>query len=85
VTKGLRMLFGGGCKYYEKVQNHGNMAISGMFCMSTGRDCVTPMTLYKSTTGCMYQSWCEGSPDGASKSGWFDMEEFTLWFKQVRV
>ncbi len=80
--------FAGGCKYYKKVQNHSKMAISAMFCMSAGGDCVPPMTLYKSTTGSVYQSWCEGGPDGAtyaaSKSGWFDMEKFTLWFRQVR-
>jgi hypothetical protein len=80
--------FSGGCKYFEKVQNHSKTTTSVMFCYSAAGDAVPPMTLYKSATGCIYQSWCEGGPDGstyaANKSGWFDMEKFNLWFKQVR-
>jgi hypothetical protein len=47
------------------------------------------MTVYKSGTGSLYQSWCEGGPEGsvyaANKSGYFDMEKFNLWFKKVGV
>jgi len=46
------------------------------------------MTVYKSGTGCVYQSWCEGGPQGsvyaANKSGYFDMDKFNTWFKEVR-
>jgi hypothetical protein len=79
--------FGGDCKYYEKIQNHSKTAISGMFCISAQGASLPPMILYKSTTGSVYASWCEGGPDGATyaanKSGWFDMDKFTLWFKEV--
>lgn len=48
-----------------------------------------PMTVYKSINGVVYQNWCEGGPEGAtyaaSKSGWFDMEKFNVWFKQVFI
>ena len=47
------------------------------------------MTVYKSGTGSVYQSWCEGGPDGsvyaANKSGYFDMDKFQQWFKEVGV
>jgi hypothetical protein len=79
--------FGGGCKYYEKIQNHSKTAVSGMFCISAEGASLPPMILYKSTTGSVYSSWCEGGPDGATyaanKSGWFDMDKFTLWFKKI--
>ncbi len=52
-------------------------------------DFVPPMTVYKSGTGSVYQSWCEGGPDGATyaatKTGWFDMDKFNQWIKQVPV
>jgi hypothetical protein len=45
------------------------------------------MTVYKSGTGSVYSSWCEGGPAGAvyaaNKSGYFDMEKFIQWFKEV--
>ncbi len=52
-------------------------------------DLVPPMTLHKSGTGSVYQSWCEGGPDGATyaatKNGWFDADKFNQWVKQVPV
>jgi hypothetical protein len=46
-----------------------------------------PMTVYKSANGTFFTSWCEGGPPGATyagnKSGWFDMEKFNAWFKEV--
>jgi hypothetical protein len=48
-----------------------------------------PMTVYKSANGSFFTSWCEGGPPGATfaanKSGWFDMEQFNIWFKQVNA
>ncbi len=48
-----------------------------------------PMVVYKSTTGVVYQSWCEGGPDGtayaATKNGWFNMDKFNQWFKQAGI
>jgi len=47
------------------------------------------MTVYKSGTGSVYSSWCEGGPDGAvyaaNKSGYFDMDIFIQWFKEVSL
>ncbi len=48
--------FGGGCKYYEKIQNHSKTAISGMFCIRAEGGSLPPMILYKSTTGSV-QRW----------------------------
>lgn len=79
--------FGGGCKYFEQVQNHSKVAFSVMFCCSAAGHMLPPMVVYKSGTGCVYQTWCEGGPEGATyaanKSGWFDMQKFNQWFKQV--
>jgi hypothetical protein len=81
--------FGTSCKYYEKVQNHSKTTISVMACISAGGDSIPPMTLYKSATGSVYQSWCEGGPEdatyAANQSGWYDMEKFSQWFKEVSL
>jgi transposase-like protein len=79
--------FGGGCKYFEQVQNHSKVTVSVMMAGNADGELMPPMTVFKSSTGSVYQSWCEGGPDGATyaatKSGWFDMEKFNQWFKQV--
>jgi hypothetical protein len=81
--------FGGSCKFYEKVRNHSKTTVSVMFCVNGDGAILPPMTVYKSATGCVYSSWCEGGPENAvyaaTKSGWFDMEMFNKWFKQVCV
>jgi hypothetical protein len=45
------------------------------------------MTVYKSANSSFFTSWCEGGPPGATyaanKSGWFDMEKFNSWFREV--
>lgn len=79
--------FADGQKYYEQVMNHSKVGYSIMFCCSAAGQMLPPMVVYKSGTGSVYASWCEGGPDGttyaASKSGWFDMNKFNQWFTQV--
>jgi hypothetical protein len=45
------------------------------------------MVVYKSATGIVYTNWCEGGPAGAAygatKSGWFDRDQFNQWFRKV--
>jgi hypothetical protein len=81
--------FAGNSKYYEQVRNHSKTSISIMFCCSAAGKMLPPMVVYKSGTGAVYQSWCEGGPAGttyaASKNGWFDMSKFNQWFKEARV
>jgi hypothetical protein len=60
-----------------------------MFCCCADGTMLPPMVVYKSTTGVVYQSWCEGGPDGttyaATKNGWFNMDKFNQWFKQAGI
>jgi hypothetical protein len=81
--------FGGGCKYFEQIRNHSKVTVSVLIAGNAAGDFVPPMTVYKSGTGSVYQSWCEGGPDGATyaatKTGWFDMDKFNQWMKQVPV
>ena len=79
--------FGSKAKHCEKVQNHSKTSFSVMFCCSAAGDLLPPMTVYKSGTGCVFPSWGEGGPEGsvyaANKSGYFDMDKYLLWFKDV--
>jgi hypothetical protein len=79
----------GGTKYFEKVQNHSKTTFSVMFCCSAAGDMLPPMVVYKSGTGSTYPAWGQGGPDGtvyaANKTGWFDMEKFVKWFKEVGI
>jgi hypothetical protein len=81
--------FPGNSKYYEQVRNHSKTSITLMFCCSADGEMLPPMVVYKSGTGAVYQSWCEGGPAGttyaASKNGWFDMSKFNQWFKEARA
>jgi hypothetical protein len=79
--------FGVKQKYHEKAMNSSKVSFSIMFCCSAAGHMLPPMVIYKSGTGSVYQSWCEGGPEGASyaasKSGWFDMAKFNQWFRDV--
>jgi hypothetical protein len=81
--------FAADTRHCEKVQNHSKTSFSVMFCCSAAGDILPPMTVYKSGTGSVYKSWCLEGPEGsvyaANKSGYFDMEKFTQWFKEVGV
>jgi len=77
--------FGGGCKYFEQAQNSSKVGFSVMFCCSADGKMLMPYVVYKSPTGALYESWCQGGPEGAAyganKSGWFDVHRFNAWFK----
>jgi len=79
--------FGGGTKYCEQSRNSSKTAISVMFACTASGHMLPPMTVYKSASSSCYSSWCEGGPLGgvysATKSGWFNMEMFNLWFNTV--
>jgi uncharacterized HAD superfamily protein len=81
--------FPGGSKYYERVMNHSKQATSVMMCVNGEGLVLPPMVVYQSSTGTAYQKWCEGGPEGttyaATKSGWFTMEKYNQWFKQVSL
>ena len=79
--------FGGGCKYYEQAQNSSKVAFSVMFCCSAAGDLLPPMVLFNAPSGALFQTWSENGPEGATyaanESGWFKMDSFNAWFKQV--
>lgn len=81
--------FGGGCKYFEQARNSSKVAFSVMFCASASGLMLKPYTVHKSPTGVLYESWCQGGPEGAAyganKSGWFDVDRFNAWFKHCFV
>lgn len=89
ITGSEEAFFGGGSKYFEQIKNSSKEAFSIMFCCSADGHMLPPMVVYKSTTGTVYEIWCEGGPEGAtyaaSQSGWFDMSKFNQWFKVVFV
>lgn len=53
-----------------------------MFCGSAAGQMLPPMVVYRAQN--LYTSWCERGPKGTvyscSKSGWFDMYQFEMWF-----
>ncbi|MBM3938750.1 MAG: hypothetical protein FJ333_08900 [Sphingomonadales bacterium] len=71
-------------RHCEQVMDHSKVNFTVMFCVSAAGAMVPPMTLYQSTTGAVYDTWCEGGPDGstyaATKRGWIDTNSFNLWF-----
>jgi DDE superfamily endonuclease len=79
--------FGRGVKHCEQVINHSKVSYSIMFCCSAAGEMLPPMVVYKSSTTSVYNSWCDGGPDGAAyaatKSGWFDMDKFNQWFTKA--
>lgn len=67
--------------------NHSKQATSIMMCVDGDGLALAPMVIYQSSTGTVYQKWCEGGPQGATygatKTGWFNMEKYNQWFKQA--
>lgn len=81
-------LFKKGIRYPEQVKDHSKTAFSVMFCCAGSGELLPPMTVYKSpASGNFYTSWADGHPIGsvcvANKSGWFNMQEFEVWFTKV--
>ncbi len=69
--------------------NHNKQATSVMMCVDGDGLALAPMVIFQSSTGTVYQKWCEGGPQGATygatKTGWFNMEKYNQWFKQAWV
>ena len=80
-----KCIFRKGTKYCEKVQNSSKSSISIMFCGSAAGKMLPPMVIYKSKF--LHKNWCERGPKGtvysSTKSGWFDMNQYELWFVEV--
>jgi hypothetical protein len=80
--------FSGNSKYFEQVRNNSKQAFSIMFCWSTAWTMLPPMVVYQSGSGALFKDWCVGRPEGtlyaSSKNGWFDMNKFNQWFRDVR-
>ena len=71
-----------GRKKLERKTQHSKSSISVMFAGSTAGEFLPPMVVYKSEN--MYENWVKNGPVGLiyheTKSGWFDMRTFDLWF-----
>lgn len=71
-----------GLRHVEMKSQHSNEAFSVMFCGSASGDLFPPMVLYKAQN--CYINWTQGGVLGslydATKSGWFDMRTFEVWF-----
>lgn len=80
-----KCIFRRGVKYPERVMNFSKGAISIMFAISAGGECLQPYVVYKAEH--LYQQWTINGPKGArynrSKSGWFDSTIFEDWFITV--
>lgn len=76
-------------RYCEKIRDSSKVAFSVMFCVSASGDMLPPCTVYKSATDTVYTRWAQGGPVGsvyaASKSGWYDIPRFNIWFEKVML
>lgn len=81
-TKGI---FQKGVKYPEKIQEFSKSSTSVMLSGSASGVLLPPDVVYRSKN--LYKDWCIGGIPGSvyncSKSGWFDLEIFTDWFKRI--
>ena len=73
-----------GRKRVERKTQHSKFSISVMFAGSAAGEFLPPMVVYKSEN--VYENWVKNGPIGsiydATKSGWFDMSTFDLWFSK---
>lgn len=80
-----KCLFRRGVKYPERVLNYTKGAISVMFAITAGGECLPPYIVYKAEH--LYEQWRVNGPKGArynrSKSGWFDSTVFEDWFEMI--
>ena len=80
-------IFMKGVKYPEQVKDHSKTSFSTMYCCSAAGDLLPTMTVFKSQSGFYYDTWGAGAPEGtvftANKSGWFNMNEYEVWFEKV--
>lgn len=82
-----KCLFKRGVKYPERVLNYTKGAISIMFAITAGGECLPPYVVYKAEH--LYTQWTLNGPKGSrfnrSKSGWFDSLLFEDWFESIIV
>ncbi|RVE47096.1 hypothetical protein evm_008280 [Chilo suppressalis] len=80
-----KCLFKRGVKYPERVLNYTKGAISLMFAITAGGECLPPYVVYKAEH--LYTQWTLNGPLGSrfnrSKSGWFDSLLFEDWFESI--
>lgn len=80
-----KCLFKRGVKYPERVLNYTKGAISIMFAITAGGECLPPYVVYKAEH--LYTQWTINGPKGSrynrSKSGWFDSLLFEDWFESI--
>ncbi|XP_026724784.1 uncharacterized protein LOC113505893 isoform X2 [Trichoplusia ni] len=80
-----KCLFKRGVKYPERVLNSTKGAISIMFAITAGGECLPPYVVYKAEH--LYTTWTLNGPKGSrynrSKSGWFDSVLFEDWFESI--
>jgi hypothetical protein len=74
-----------GTKRVEVVMEHSKTSISIMACGSASGVFLPPYVVYKAEN--VYEGWTQGGPAGimynCSKTGWFDMDIFTDWFRNI--
>lgn len=74
-----------GLRRVERVIDHSKQAFSVMFAGNAVGEYLPPMVVYKAKN--VYLNWEMGGPVGAvydnTKSGWFDMRTFEVWFKEL--
>lgn len=80
-----KCLFRRSVKYPERVMNYTNGAISIMFAITSGGECLPPYVIFKAEH--LYQQWRINGPRRArynrSRSGWFDSTIFEDWFETI--
>ena len=80
-----KLIFKRGKKYPERIMNYTKGSTSIMFSGTASGELLPVYVVYKAKN--MWNTWTVGGPKGArynrSKSGWFDIESFTDWFKTI--
>ena len=78
-----RLIFKRGKKYPERIMNYTKGSTSIMFSGTACGELLTVYVVYKAIN--MWNTWMVGGPKRArynrSKSGWFDIDSFTDWFR----
>ena len=66
----------------ERIMHHSKSSISVMFAGRADGHYLPPMVVYKAEN--IYKEWCRAGPIdtvySCTKSGWFDIEQFEMWF-----
>lgn len=80
-----KCLFRRGVKYPERAVHYSKGAISIMFAITAGGECLALYVVYKAEH--LYKQWTINGPKGKrfnrTKSGWFDSLMFEDWFENI--